>query len=66
MKTPDRSDEVTVRLRSDDVEVLLVYCESILDQDAGPHRWIWWRIRQACIAAITAAGVTHVVDRHLY
>lgn len=65
MTTPSQQDKLAVRLRSDDVEGLLEYCETALAQTVGPQRWIWWRIRQACVAAITAAGVTHVVDRHV-
>jgi len=65
MKTITVPDEVVLRLRPDDAEFLLEYCEAVLDQVVGPHRWIWWRIRQACVAAFTAAGDAHVVDRHV-
>jgi hypothetical protein len=57
---------VKVRLRPEDAEALLEYCEAILDEAVGPHRWIWWRIRQACMAALTAQEANHVVDRHLH
>ena len=66
MKAPARPDKVALWLRSDDAEVLLAYCETILDQAVGPYRWVWWRIRQACVAAINAAGDSHVVDQHVH
>lgn len=56
---------VVVELRSEDVEALLEHCEAILDEAVGPHRWIWWRIRQSCIAALTDQRGNHVVDRHV-
>ncbi len=66
MTRPSERHGVTVRLQPDDAEVLLEYCETILEEITGPHRWVWWRIRQACLAAFTAQGVHHVVDRHLH
>lgn len=61
MTAPGPRSELTVRLRSDDAEALLEYCETVLDQVVGPHRWVWWRIRQACVAALTAQEDAHVV-----
>ncbi len=67
MTRPSADEGVIVTLRPDDVEALLVYCDTILDEVTGPQRWVWWRIRQACVAALTPQqGVTHVVDRHLH
>jgi len=65
MRALTRPDEVVLRLRPEDAEILWAYCESAVDQVVGPDRWIWWRIRQACVAAFTAAGDPHVVDRHV-
>lgn len=66
MTTPSQQDKLAVRLRSDDVEGLLEYCETALAQTVGSQRWVWWRIRKACVAALTPQEAAHVVDRHLH
>lgn len=62
-----RSEAIAIWLRPDDADTLLAYCHAILEQEPEPEpqRWVWWRIRQACLAALQAPeGCRDVVDRH--
>ena len=60
--------EVSVRLRADDAEELLRICLNQLETPVGPTRWVWWRLAQACMAALPPQkGGNHaVVDRHAH
>ena len=54
--------EVSVRLRADDAEALLRIGLDHMDTPAGPTRWVWWRLAQACMATLLPQeGGDHVV-----
>ncbi len=57
---------VSVRLRTEDADELLRVCLDQLDAASGASRWVWWRIAQACSAALQPqeGGRHAVVDRH--
>lgn len=45
-------EAVTIRLRPEDVEEVLHLCMDYLEAPPDPTRWVWWRIAQACQAAL--------------
>ena len=47
-----RPEAITIQLRPEDVEEMLHLCMDYLDAPPDSARWVWWRIAQACQAAL--------------
>ncbi len=52
---------VTIQLRPEDVEEMLHLCTDYLEAPPDPMRWVWWRIAQACQAALHASNTRSLV-----
>ena len=65
MSRARQSRLMAIRLRAEDIEELLQGCEAPLE--TATARWVWWRIRPTCVAALPPQdGHVHVMDRRAH